>query len=129
MTRHHISTADFGPQRQAALARWDSDGGAGPDGPQAPVEGLRPKASPNTELAHLRARVIALENVVIALLSAAPDRQSDLVRDMAAYIAPRPGAVSHPLTITAAAQMVHLVERAQHFQDAPPGDRNGGPSI
>jgi hypothetical protein len=129
MTRHRISTASFSPRRQAALAQWDSDGGAGPDGPQAPVEAPRIKASPNTELAHLRARVIALENVAIALLSTAPDRQSDLVRDMAAYIAPRPGAVSHPLTITAAAQMVHLVERARHFRAGSLTAREGEPSI
>jgi hypothetical protein len=119
MTRHHTSAPDLTPQRQAALARWDSDGGAGPDGPQAPTEGGRAIASPN-ELSHLRARVIALENAVIALLSTASDRQLQLTRDMAAYITPRPGAVSHPLTITAAAQMLHLVERGQHFRAGPP---------
>jgi hypothetical protein len=120
MTRHLISTTEFGPQRQAALARWDSDGGAGPDGPQALTEECRPNASPNIELAHLRARVIALENAVIAMLSTASDQQLELARDMAAYITPRPGAAMHPLTITAAAQMVHLVDRAQHFRAEPP---------
>jgi hypothetical protein len=119
MARHQASTTEFSPQRQAALARWDSDGGASLDGPQARTKVARPNASPNIELAHLRARVIALENVVIALLSAASDGQLELARDMAAYISPRPG-VNHALTMTAAAQMLHLVERAQHFQAEPP---------
>jgi hypothetical protein len=60
----------------------------------------------------LRNRVIALENEVIALLAKAPDRQLDLVREMAVYIAPRPGFTQHPLTVHAAAEMIHLVERS-----------------
>jgi hypothetical protein len=67
-------------------------------------------------LVQLRIRVIALENVVIALLAEAPDPQLDLVREMAAYISPRPGFTQHPLTVHAAAEMIHLVERALHFR-------------
>ena len=70
----------------------------------------------NSELVQLRVRVIALENVVISLLTQSSDRQLDRVRDVAAYIAPRPGVTPHPLTIRAAAEMVHLVERARHFR-------------
>jgi len=73
----------------------------------------------NTELVHLRVRVIALENLVIALLAQASDRQLELVREMAAYISPRPGFTQHPLTVHAAAQMIHIVERAGRFHDVP----------
>ena len=61
-------------------------------------------------------RVIALENLVIALLAEASERQLDRAREVAAYISPRPGFTHHPLTIHAAAQMVDLVERAGHFR-------------
>jgi hypothetical protein len=41
---------------------------------------------------------------------------------MATYISPRPGFTQHPLTIHAAEQMTHSVERAQRFRqrDEPP---------
>jgi hypothetical protein len=71
----------------------------------------------NTELVQLRVRVIALENLVISLLADASDRQLEHAREMAAYISPRPGVTHHALTIHAAAHMVDLVERAQHYRD------------
>ncbi len=74
----------------------------------------------NSELVQLRVRVIALENLVISLLAQSPERQLDLVREMAAYISPRPGFTPHHLTIRAAAEMIHLVERAGHFRNLPP---------
>ena len=70
----------------------------------------------NAEIVQLRIRVIALENLVIALLADASERQLDLAREMAAYISPRPGFTHHPLTVHAAAQMIDLVERASHFR-------------
>jgi len=111
-------------QRQMALSRWDSEGGAAGCHPQESViskEG-RPKKRQltNNELAQLRIRVIALENLVIALLADAPAQQIDLAREMAAYISPRPGFTRHPLTIHAAAQMIHLVDRAGFFRDLTP---------
>jgi hypothetical protein len=106
--------------REAALSRWDSEGGSVADAtPDALLadDALAPVARmTHTEWVHLRMRLIALENVVIALLAAAPESQLALVRDMAACIAPRPGATPHPLTVRAAAQMVQLVERAGHFR-------------
>ena len=109
------------PLRALALSRWENEGGSPLDGPlgdsisgASPSEGLQ---LTNTELVQLRIRVIALENLVISLLAQSSDRQLDLVREMAAYISPRPGFTHHPLTIRAAAQMIHLVERAGHFQD------------
>jgi len=73
----------------------------------------------NSDLVKLRVRVIALENLMIMLLAEASDRQLDLAREMAAYISPRPGFTRHPLTINAAAQMLHLVELAGHFRVIP----------
>jgi hypothetical protein len=110
--------------RHRALSRWDNEGGATLGGHQ---DGLRSGAAQsevppltNVELVQLRIRVIALENLVISLLAQSPDRQLDLVREMAAYISPRPGFTPHHLTIRAAAEMIHLVERAGNFRDVPP---------
>ena len=72
--------------------------------------------SMSTELEQLRVRMIALENLVISLLSQAPERPRALAREMAIFISPRPGFTPHTRTLAAAAEMVHLVERAQHFQ-------------
>ena len=84
-------------------AGWRFQGGttrAAPD--PAPARGVNlPDAQPevpdltNAELVQLRIRVIALENLVIALLAEASDRQLDLAREMAAYISPRPGSTHH----------------------------------
>ena len=111
-------------QRQMALSRWDNEGGARPCGPQkaknsAEVQFEVPELT-NVELVQLRVRVIALENLVISLLAEAPERQLDLVREMAAFILPRPGFTNHPLTIHAATQMIDLVERANHFRSSTP---------
>lgn len=107
-----------------ALSRWDNEGGAGPrraKGSLIPGQGESEKLQlTNNELAQLRIRMIALENLVTALLVDASDEQLDLVREMAAYISPRPGFTRHPLTIHAAAQMLHIVERASHFQLVAP---------
>ena len=107
-------------QRQMALSRWDNEGGAGPCGPQegAVSSELRSEVPEltNAELVQLRIRVIALENIVISLLAEASDRQLDLIREMAAFISPRPGFTQHPLTIQAATQMLDLVDRAARFR-------------
>jgi hypothetical protein len=111
-------------QRTTALSRWDDEGGAALSGPQqepaSDAQQSRAPALTDAELVQLHKRVIALENVVIALLARAPDCELSLVREMAAYISPRPGFTDHPLTIRAAAQMNHLVERAGRFVAMPP---------
>ena len=71
------------------------------------------------ELVQLRVRVIALENTVISLLARSSEQQLEHVRELAAYICPRPGFTPHHLTIRAAAEMIHLVERARAFQGHP----------
>ena len=63
----------------------------------------------------LHTRVIALENLVIAMLAVASERQLEVAREMASYISPRPGFTAHRLTVHAAAHMVDLVERAARF--------------
>jgi hypothetical protein len=101
--------------RRMALSRWENEGGA--------LRGQAPPDAPpltNAELVQLQVRVIALENLVITLLTSASDRQLQLARDMTAYISPRPGFTPHRLTLHAAAEMLSLVERAGHFRDAPP---------
>jgi hypothetical protein len=70
------------------------------------------------ELVQLRSRVIALENLVITLLAEVAPQQLDRARAMAQYISPRSGSTPHPLTLHAAAQMVQLVDRADHFRQA-----------
>lgn len=105
--------------RQTALSRWDNEGGAGPGRLQEEVHFAAPELT-NAELVQLRVRVIALENLVIALLARASGPQLDLVREMAAYISPRPGSTQHPLTLHAADHMIQLVERAGHFRIMPP---------
>jgi len=107
--------------RHRALSRWDNEGGAPLDDHQ---EGVIPgevqsEVPPltNADLTQLRVRVIALENLVISLLSQSTDRQLDLVREMATYISLRSGFTAHHLTIRAAAEMIHLIARAGHFRD------------
>ena len=105
--------------QEFALARWDNEGGAGSVGRDSDLASREPKAAvpplTNAELVQLQVRVIALENLVIALLAQACEPQLDLVREMAAYISPRPGFTPHRLTIHAAAEMISLVDRAGNF--------------
>lgn len=103
-------------QRQMAISTWDDEGGAQPGRPRKFAHHEVPDLT-NSELVHLRVRVIALENLVIALLAEASERQLGQVREMASYISPRPGCTPHPLTLHAAHQMIQLVERAAHFRD------------
>jgi hypothetical protein len=107
-------------QRQRAISRWEDEGGAGSCRQRrSPASSEREAAVPplaNAELVQLRIRVIALENLVIALLAESPDWRLDIAREMASYISPRPGFTPHRLTIRAAAQMIHLVERAGFFR-------------
>ena len=107
-------------QRRQAISRWDNEGGATLDGSQASsTSGEQPSAIPplsNADLVQLRVRVIALENLLMALLAGASDEQLKLAREMADYVSPRPGFTQHPLTIDAAARMVEMVHRASHFR-------------
>jgi len=124
MSDHGSEPLSDALQRQRALSRWDNEGGAEADGPQtAPqvVEGQPPfPKMGDAELEALHVRVIALENLVIALLVAASDRELKIAREMASYIFPRPGFTHHALTIHAAGHMTDLIERATRFRDKMP---------
>jgi len=98
--------------RARALSRWEGEGGA----LVTDAGGEIPELT-NAELVHLRIRVIALENLLIAVLAEGPDRQRSAAREMAAEIAPRPGFTQHPLTLQASKHMADIVERAAHFSD------------
>ena len=105
-------------QRQMALSRWDNGGGAGPGGPQGEQVAEAQSQAPaltNAELVQLRIRVIALENLLIALLADASERQLAGARNGSLHLT-RPGSSHHPLTVHAAAQMIDFVERAGHFR-------------
>ncbi|MGZ5894325.1 MAG: hypothetical protein ACXWJ7_17095 [Caldimonas sp.] len=120
MTTRKPESSARSRQRQRALQRWENEGGAS-DGSAGRdvVSGDTPGGVPpltNAELVQLQIRVIALENLVIAMFSQLPDRQIELAREMAEYISPRPGSTPHRLTIHAAAQMISLVERAGGFR-------------
>lgn len=101
---------DVSQQRRRAFSSWDDHNG---------LEARRlPQVPPLTDadMVQLRIRVVALENLVIALLAEGSDRQFELIREMAAYISPRDGFTQHPLSLHAAAHMVDLVERADQFR-------------
>lgn len=94
------------PQRQGAPSQSAIDSlGAPAGGP----EGVPPLS--NAELVQLQIRVIALENLVVALLADASEQQLERVRGIAASIFPRPG-VEHRLTAHATAHMEHLTLRS-----------------
>ena len=107
-------------QHKKALARSRSKGdpvGHGEQGKLVPGETDSDDAPlADAELVQLHIRVIALENLVIAILAKGSDRQLELAREMAAYISPRPGFTPHRLTLGAAEEMNSLVDRAARFR-------------
>ena len=113
------SLAARAKQFQRAISRWENEGGA--DGDQLPA--LSPDQSTrcsaqtdvaltNAELVQLQVRVIALENLVIALLTGAPDQTLCTARALATDISPRPTSIPHSLTIHASQLMAHMMDRA-----------------
>lgn len=110
-------------QLRAALSRCDNNGGEGPACPQDTIIAGAVQTDvhlTNAELKQLQLRVIALENLVTALLAEASDRQLDLAGALAAYITPKQGSTPHHLTIQAARQMKHLITRASVLKAMPP---------
>lgn len=105
---------DASDSRRRALSRWDNEGGATAASPHEAHTDI-PDLT-NAELVQLRIRVIALENLLIAVLAEGSDRQLEVAREMADYISPRPSFTQHPLTTQAADHMTDLVDRAVHFR-------------
>jgi len=110
----------FDPARaeihRRALGRWENEGGS-LDGcsHQEQAATVAGKIG-DAEDGNIKVRLIALENLVVALLAQAPESQSQLVREMAGFISPRSGMTPHRLTIEAARNMLALVERAAHYR-------------
>lgn len=121
MSEQGSNPSDAELLRQWTLSRWDNEGGAGPDGPQAETAAAENQvlmpSNDAAEVGALHVRIIALENLVVSLLATASDEQLEQAREMARYISPRPGFTHHPLTTHAAAHMVDLVERALRFRN------------
>ncbi len=117
-------------QRERALPRWDNEGGAGPCGSQmSPLwreDRVPMPEMAEAELGALHVRVIALENLVIALLASGSDQQLELARLMDPHISPRVGFTNHPLTTHAAAHITDLIERALRFRNVQPSDHSSG---
>ena len=114
MADRKSDSSEFARLREQAFSRWDNEGGAGAGGREHPASTGTADAPPlsNAELVQLQIRVIALENLMKALLADSSDRQLALVRGIAAYISPRPGYTLHRLTVHAASRMVSLAEAA-----------------
>jgi hypothetical protein len=113
-------------RRERALSRWENEGGSGPDGHVSASSVRRGQvAMPqmgSAEMGAVHIRVIALENLVVALLANAPEKQLKLARDMAGLVAPRAGSTQHPLTSRAATHMTDLIARSTRFRN---GQRPG----
>lgn len=117
LNRSQLSASEL---RLKALSRWDNEGGAGRGGRQEQHRFIESHDVPpltNAELVQLRIRTIALENLMILLLSEGSDDQLARAREMAAYISPRSGFTHHPLTEQAASHIDDLVDRAIHYRD------------
>ena len=98
-----------------AIGRWENEGGD-TAGLHQHDRGSVVGDIGDVEDGNLRVRLIALENIVVALLAGSPDSQSTLVRQMAGYISPKPGVTPHRLTLEAARNMIALVERAAQYK-------------
>ena len=72
----------------------------------------------DAEDGNMLVRLIAVENIIVALLADASESQSERVREMARYISPRLGSTPHRLTTEAARNMLAILERAARFREA-----------
>lgn len=117
MMHNESNLSEAAAIKRRAFATWDNEGGAKAAPPHMRYADI--PALGDAEIIQLRIRVIALENLMIALLSAASDSQLQIAADMGAIISPRPGFTQHPLTIHAAEHMDHMIARAAHFRELP----------
>jgi hypothetical protein len=120
-----ISAAPSQPslRLQSALSNWENEGGASAIWFTANcVAQTEVAQSMSTELEHLHIRVIAMESLLITLLAQQTVEARRMGLEMAMFISPRPGFTRHLRTLGAAAQMVHIVERARHFQNRNEGE-------
>jgi len=105
------SASERALQRRRALSRWENEGGAICKPQGAPDDqGSAAAVQSSAELSRLRARVVALENVVIAFLARAQVEQHDLVLEMAGYLSAEPQAA--PDDGRTAEEMLRLLDRS-----------------
>ena len=105
------------PAMQAnAVGRWENEGGPELASPHSETRSTVAGEIGDAEEGNIRVRLIALENIVVALAAGASQTQHESIRDMTRYILPREGKTQHRLTIEAARNMVALVERADQFK-------------
>lgn len=71
----------------------------------------------HAELVQMRIRLIALENLVLALLAQSGQEVRQDVRDRADEIRPRAESSEHPLTELARTEMLKLLARAERRCD------------
>jgi hypothetical protein len=108
------------PQALAAYARISATSSAQPSHVELPDRTPTAESvAADLAQAKLHARVIALENLMIALLSTATEQQLDCACDRAVNISPRNGSTQHSLTKKAAAEMLSIVARAIQYRDMP----------
>lgn len=120
MPKKTSDSSDRERLREMAFSRWDNEGGAGEGGREHHASTKIQSETPpltNAELVQMQIRVIALENLLVVLLTETSGKQLDLAREMAAYISPRPGYTPHHLTIRAAARMISLIDAAGHLRE------------
>ena len=125
MTPNPSETRERAKLLRQALSRWDNEGGADSDhvgfaAGEAPTTTATSVPLTNAELVQLQIRVIALENLMLALLARASDEELTLMCEIGASITPRPGFTPHRLTVHAKAQMEHLLLRSQALNETPP---------
>ena len=71
----------------------------------------------HAELIQMRIRVIALENLVLAILAQSDDDVRQKVRERANEIEPREDASEHPLTGHARTEMLKLLARSERLRN------------
>lgn len=100
----------------SAIERRENEGGPEHASPHSETASTVAGEIGNAEEGNIRVRLIALENLVVALLAGGSETQLEAIREMASFILPLEGKTNHRLTIEAARNMVALVERADHFK-------------
>ena len=109
-------TSGCAAMQASAIGRCENEGGPGDASPHSETASTVAGEIGDAEEGNIRVRLIALENLVVALLAGASETQHESIREVARYILPREGKTHHRLTIEAARNMVALVERADQFK-------------
>lgn len=107
------------------IGRWENEGGAPStwqhDEPEQENYATVAGEIGDAQAGNIRVRLIAIENILVALLAEASDDRLELIREMAEFISPRPGMTPHRLTLEAARNMRAIIERAEQYRDGRAG--------